>query len=157
MSSISAEERQQMLQSLGSDNKTVLLTVVLKQQPESAAAVNFIPTLRDELAKAQGLQPTLAGSTILVGGTSASLYDLSLTITNQFSNIEMLVIIGIFVVLMIVLGSLLLPVFAIVSIAMSISWSFAMTVLVFGNWLGKPVLFIIPLILFVMLMGLGMD
>jgi RND superfamily putative drug exporter len=157
MSSISAEERQQMLQSLGSDNKTVLLTIVLKQQPESATAVNFIPTLRDELAKAQGLQPALAGSTILVGGTSASLYDLSLTLTGQFDNIVMLVVIGIFIVLMIVLGSLLLPAFAIVSIAMSISWSFAATVLVFGSWLGKPILFIIPLILFVMLMGLGMD
>ena len=58
---------------------------------------------------------------------------------------------------MIVLGSMLLPAFAIVSIAMSISWSFAATVLVFGVWLGKPILFLIPLILFVMLMGLGMD
>ena len=157
MSSISAEEQQQMLQSLGSDNKTVLLTVVLKQQPESASAVNFIPTLRDEIAKARSLQPALTGSTILVGGSTASTYDLSTYTTGQFNNIELLVIIGIFVVLMIVLGSLLLPAFAIVSIAMSISWSFAATVLVFGVWLGKPILFMIPLILFVMLMGLGMD
>jgi RND superfamily putative drug exporter len=156
-SMISAEERQQMLQSLGSDNRTVLLTVVLKQQPESAAAVNSIPTLRDELATAKDLQPALAGSTILVGGSTASLYDLSLTLNSQFNNIELLVIIGIFVVLMVVLGSLLLPAFAIVSIAMSISWSFAATVLVFGVWLDKPILFIIPLVLFVMLMGLGMD
>ena len=157
MSAITAEERQQMLQGMGSDNKTILLTVVLKQQPESSAAVNFIPTLRSELATAQGLQPALAGSTVLVGGSTASLYDLSLTLNSQFNLIELEVIIGIFVVLMIVLGSLLLPAFAIVSIAMSISWSFAATVLVFGVWLGKPILFIIPLILFVMLMGLGMD
>ncbi len=155
--SLPVEQRQQMLQSVGSDNKSVLLTVVLKQQPESAAAVNFIPTLRDEVSQAQALQPALVGSTILVGGATASIYDLSLTTTGQFNNIEVLVVVGIFVVLMIVLGSLLLPAFAIVSIAMSITWSFAATVLVFGTWLGKPILFLIPLILFVMLMGLGMD
>ncbi|OPY29723.1 MAG: MMPL family protein [Methanomassiliicoccales archaeon PtaU1.Bin030] len=68
-----------------------------------------------------------------------------------------MVIIGIFLVLMIVLGSLLLPAFAIVSIAMSIAWSFAATYLVFGLWLDAPLLFLVPLILFVMLMGIGMD
>jgi uncharacterized membrane protein YdfJ with MMPL/SSD domain len=156
-SSLSAENLQQMLQSLGSDNKTVLLTVVLNQQPESSAAVNSIPTLRNEIAAAKSLQPALASSTILVGGSTASVYDLSLTLTGQFNNIEIIVVIGIFIVLMMVLGSMLLPAFAIVSIAMSISWSFAATVLVFGVWLGKPILFLIPLILFVMLMGLGMD
>ena len=40
---------------------------------------------------------------------------------------------------------------------MSIAWSFALTYLVFGTWLGMPILFIVPLILFVMLMGIGMD
>ena len=156
-SALSSEDRLQMLQSLGSDNRTVLLTVILKQQPQAAASVNFIPTLRSEIAVAKGLQPELSGSTILVGGSTASLYDLSLSLSGQFNSIELIVVIGIFVVLMIVLGSMLLPAFAIVSIAMSISWSFAATVLVFGVWLGKPILFLIPLILFVMLMGLGMD
>ncbi len=156
-SALSSEDRQQMLQSLGSDNRTILLTVVLKQQPQAAASVNFIPTLRNEIAEAKTTQPALVGSTILVGGSTASLYDLSLSLSGQFNNIELIVVIGIFVVLMIVLGSILLPAFAIVSIAMSISWSFAATVLVFGVWLGKPILFLIPLILFVMLMGLGMD
>jgi putative drug exporter of the RND superfamily len=156
-SALSSENRQQMLQSLGSDNRTILLTVVLKQQPEAAASVNFIPTLRNEVAEAKTTQPALAGSTILVGGSTASLYDLSLSLSGQFNSIELIVVIGIFVVLMIVLGSILLPAFAIISIAMSISWSFAATVLVFGVWLGKPILFLIPLILFVMLMGLGMD
>ena len=146
-----------MLQSVGSDGKSVLLTVVLKDQPEKASTVNFIPTLRSELAEAKAQQPALASSTILVGGTSASLYDFSLDLNQQFTNIEIVVVIGIFIVMMIVLGSLLLPLFAVLSIAMSISWSFALTAVVFGSWLGKPILFIIPLILFIMLMGLGMD
>jgi RND superfamily putative drug exporter len=161
LSAMPEEQRAQvvssMLQSVGSSNKTVLLTVVLKEQPQSADSVSYMATLRDEIAVEQSLQPDLAASTILVGGNTASLYDLSTSITQQFTNIEIIVVVGIFIVLMIVLGSLLLPLFAVVSIAMSIAWSFALTYLIFGTWLGKPILFIVPLVLFIMLMGIGMD
>jgi RND superfamily putative drug exporter len=161
LSSMSAEMRQQletaMLQDLGKDNSTVLMTIVLKEEPQAASAVNYIETLRTELADAKAGIPILAGSEILVGGSTAALYDMSLSTTHQFTNIEILVVIGIFIVLMIVLGSILLPAFAVVSIAMSISWAFAATTLVFGTWLGRPILWLIPLILFVMLMGIGMD
>ncbi len=146
-----------MLQSVGSSHKTVLLTVVLKPEPQSNEAVNYISTLREQVAGVKAVEPELAGSTILVGGSTASLYDLSTSISQQFNMIEIIVVIGIFIVLMIVLGSLLLPLFAVLSIAMSIVWSFALTYLVFGTWLGVPMLFIIPLVLFVMLMGIGMD
>jgi RND superfamily putative drug exporter len=146
-----------MLQSVGSSNKTVLLTVVLKPEPQSNEAVNYISTLRSQVEDVKAVEPELAGSTILVGGSTASLYDLSTSISQQFNMIEIIVVIGIFIVLMIVLGSLLLPLFAVLSIAMSIVWSFALTYLVFGAWLGLPMLFIIPLVLFVMLMGIGMD
>ena len=146
-----------MLQNVGSSNKTVLLTVVLKAEPQSNLAVSYISTLREMVKHTQAVEPELAGSTILVGGSTASLYDLSTSISQQFSLIEMIVVIGIFIVLMFVLGSLLLPLFAVLSIAMSIVWAFAITYLVFGSWLGIPILFIVPLVLFVMLMGIGMD
>jgi RND superfamily putative drug exporter len=146
-----------MLQYMGTDNQSVLMTVVLKDEPQKASAVDYIPTLRADLAEAQALQPALADSTILVGGSTAILFDMSTSISQQFTSIELIVVIGIFVVLMIVLGSILLPAFAIVSIAMSISWAFAATTLLFGTWLGVSILWIIPLILFVMLMGIGMD
>jgi RND superfamily putative drug exporter len=45
----------------------------------------------------------------------------------------------------------------VISILLSISWAFAVTVGVFGYGLGQPILWIIPLILFIMLMGMGMD
>jgi RND superfamily putative drug exporter len=131
--------------------------VVLKAEPQSNVAVSYISTLRELVKDTQAVEPELAGSTILVGGSTASLYDLSSSISQQFSMIEMIVVIGIFIVLMFVLGSLLLPLFAVLSITMSIVWAFAITYLVFGSWLGVPILFIVPLVLFVMLMGIGMD
>jgi len=146
-----------MLSCLGKDNRTVLLTVVLADQPQSNEAVQFISTLRADLAEAKANEPMLATSDILVGGTSAALYDTSVFTAREFTNIEILVVIGIFIVLMIVLGSILLPTFAVISIAMSITWSFALTYLVFGTWLNLPVLWLIPLILFVILMGIGID
>ena len=161
LSALPAETRAQiegtMLQYVGNENTSVLLTVVLKDQPQKVSAVNYMATLREELADAKALQPILATSTILVGGSTASLYDIGLSTTQQFTNIEVIVVFGIFIVLMVVLGSLLLPAFAVASIAMSITWAFAGTTLVFGDWLGKPILWLIPLILFVMLMGIGMD
>ncbi|MDD1743045.1 MAG: MMPL family transporter, partial [Methanomassiliicoccales archaeon] len=125
-----------MLQSVGGSNDTVLLTVVLKPEPQSNEAVSYISTLREKVADVRAAEPALAGSTILVGGSTASLYDLSTSISQQFSMIEIIVIVGIFIVLMFVLGSLLLPLFAVLSIAMSIIWAFTLTYLVFGTWLG---------------------
>ena len=161
MSTMSPTQRAQltseMLQFVGKDNNCVVLTVVLKDQPESSAAVNYIPILRDDLASIKPSQNILSNSTIFVGGSTAQLYDTSVVTNQQFTLIGVLVIVGIFVVLMLVLGSLLLPTFAIVSILMSITWSFALTTLLFGFILGKPILYLVPLILFVMLMGIGMD
>ncbi|MDW5562878.1 MAG: MMPL family transporter [Methanomassiliicoccus sp.] len=161
LSALSAEDRAtvqaKMLEDLGKDNKTVLMNVILKDEPQSADAVGYMSELRTELSNAQAGLPALVDAKVLVGGETATMYDMSLSTSQQFANIEMLVVIGIFVVLMIVLGSLLLPAFAIVSIAMSISWAFAATTLLFGVGMGKPILWMIPLILFVMLMGIGMD
>ena len=146
-----------MLQSLGKDNSSVMLTVILKEQPQSANSVGFIPTLRNDVNEAKATQPALTTTSIQVGGSTASLYDMSQSTSREFTNIEIMVVVGIFMVLMVVLGSLLLPAFAVLSIAMSITWSFTLTSFLFGSVLDKPVLWLVPLILFVLLMGIGMD
>ncbi len=146
-----------MLSALGEDNRSVLLTVVLSEQPQSAASVAFISDMREELVDLKAQEPQLANSEIYVGGVTAALYDTAEYTDSEFFKVEILVVVGIFIVLMIVLGSILLPAFAVISIAMSISWAFALTYFVFGTLLSLPVLWLIPLILFVMLMGIGVD
>ena len=146
-----------MLESLGSDRTSVLMTVILKEQPMSVDSVNYIPVLRERIAEVHETLPELAGSEVLVGGSTATNYDLSLDTNEQFRIIEVAVIVGIFIVLLLVLGSLLLPAFAVISIAMSITWAFALTWLLFDVWLGMSILWMVPLILFVILMGIGMD
>ncbi|MCK4366428.1 MAG: MMPL family transporter, partial [Thermoplasmata archaeon] len=67
------------------------------------------------------------------------------------------VVIGIFVLLLFVLGSVLLPLRLILTILLSITWTLAVTMVLFQVLIGIPVLWMMPLILFVIAMGLGMD
>ncbi|QLH74672.1 MAG: MMPL family transporter [Methanomassiliicoccales archaeon] len=142
---------------IGTDGSTVLLEVVLKDQPMSKASVDFITELRGQVSEIKQAEVALASTEIYVGGSTAMMGDLSENMNKEFNNMELIVVVGIFLVLMLVLGSLLLPLFAIISILMSIMWSFALTVLVFGELSAVPILWMVPMILFIMLMGIGMD
>ena len=122
--------------------------------PESMDTVRVI---RDDLATLKATDATASSAEIYVGGSSAVIYDLKIDLDRQFATMEIIVVIGIFIVLLLVLGAVLLSLFAIVSIMLSITWAFAATVGIFGYALGEPILWIIPLILFIMLMGIGMD
>ncbi len=146
-----------MHQSIGIDNRTALITVVLEDGPMASRSLDTVAELRTLLADTMTQYPLLSSAEMYVGGSTAVIYDLKIDLDEQFRTMELLVVIGIFIVLLIVLGAVLLSLFAILSILLSISWAFAATVLLFGYGLGEPILWLIPLILFVMLMGIGMD
>jgi putative drug exporter of the RND superfamily len=143
--------------SVGLNNKTVTLSVVMEKEPFTTASLLTIPKLRKEVHDMKGSDPLLGSATIYVGGSSASMNDMKETMDKDLFNMRVVVIVGIFILLLVVLGSVLVPIEAIISIALSITWTMAATMLVFQIVVGIPVLFLIPLILFVILMGLGMD
>ena len=146
-----------MLQCVGVDGRTVLFTVVLEDGPMAPVSLDTIEKLRVELAALKASDGAISSAAIYVGGSTAVILDLKNDLDQQFTQMEVMVVIGIFIVLLIVLGALLLSLFAIVSIMLSITWAFAATVGLFGYALNEPILWIIPLILFIMLMGIGMD
>ena len=146
-----------MLGCVGIDGRTVLFTVILEEGPMAPKSLDTIPELRDKLAVMKASGGAISSAEIYVGGSTAIIYDLKIDLDKQFTRMEIIVVIGIFVVLLVVLGALLLSLFAIVSIMLSITWTFAVTVGLFGYVLNEPILWIIPLILFIMLMGIGMD
>ncbi|HUV62230.1 MAG TPA: MMPL family transporter [Thermoplasmata archaeon] len=161
LSALSAEARANtealMLQSIGIDGRTVLITVVLEGAPMAPGSLDTVEVLRGLMIALSSEDPTLSTSDVYVGGATAVIYDLANDLNRQFTVMEIVVVIGIFLVLLIVLGAVLLSAFAIISILLSISWAFAATVGIFGYALDEPILWIIPLILFIMLMGIGMD
>jgi RND superfamily putative drug exporter len=143
-------------QSIGTDNRTIMLTVILQDEPFTTKSINTIDRIR-ALDKQAATSIFGGSAVILVGGSTASMADVSRTVSNDFFTMRIVVLVGIYVVLMLVLGSLLVPLRLILTVLLNVSWTVALTMLVFQYANGVPVLWMMPLILFVVAMGLGMD
>ena len=144
-----------VLQSVGRDNKTVLFTINFRIDPYSPQAITDAQAIRQSLHSGYGPAQGVTG--VYVGGASGSILDTKNVFDSQFNSIVPIVAVGVALVLLVVLGSLFLPVFAVLSILMSIVWTLAATKLVFQQLYNYQILFITPFFLFVTLLGLGMD
>jgi RND superfamily putative drug exporter len=142
--------------SIGMDNRTVMITVVLQDEPFTTKSIHSIDTIR--ALDPQAENNIFGGSAvILVGGSTAAMFDVSGTVSQDFLTMRVVVLIGIYVVLLLVLGSLLIPLRLILTVLLNVTWTIAMTMLIFQFGFGSPVLWMMPLLLFVVAMGLGMD
>jgi RND superfamily putative drug exporter len=144
-----------IMQSVGSDNRTVLVAANYGINPYSTAAISDAQALRQQLHKGFDSAPNVTG--LYFGGASGSILDTKDFFDSQFNTIVPTVAVGVAIVLLVVLGSLFLPVFAVVSVLMSIVWTLAATRLVFEQLYNYQMLYLIPFFLFVALLGLGMD
>jgi putative drug exporter of the RND superfamily len=144
-----------MLSAIGADNQSALITVKFTVDPYSSEAMNNAIDLRAELHQDYDNAANVTG--VYLGGTTGEILDTRTQFENQFATILPIVALGVGIVLFIVLGSLILPIFAVISVLMSIVWTLALTVIVFQSAFNFGLLFITPLILFVLLLGLGMD
>ena len=144
-----------ILQSVGKDNKTVLFTVGLSISPDSTRGISDAQSMRQALHSHYGSSPGVTG--IYFGGEGGSILDTKNVFDSQFNSIVPIVAVGVALVLLVVLGSLFLPLFAVLSVLMSIVWTLATTEVVFGQFYSFQVLFVTPFFLFVVLLGLGMD
>lgn len=142
---------------VGLDNRTVLLSVILVEEPFTPTSLDTVKELRTVLHGRAAADPDLAGADLYVGGQTALTIDFSSDMDNQFLNMRVLVTLAVYLVLLFVLGSYLLPLAAVASVAASITWAYAATLFFFQDVFNLEVLFLIPLILFVLLMGIGMD
>ena len=150
-----AQTKAAILQSVGKDNTTALLTFRFRIDPLSTSALNDAQAMRDYLHANYDAKPDVAK--VLMGGASGGILDTRAVFQGQFDLVVPLVAIGVVLVLFIVLDSLVLPLFALVSVLMSIIWTLALTEVVFKGLYNYDLLFITPLFLFVTLLGLGMD
>jgi putative drug exporter of the RND superfamily len=144
-----------ILNTIGADNKSALITVKFTVDPYSSTAMNYAKDIRSTIHQDYDGAANVTG--IYLGGTTSSTLDTKDVFQNQFNAILPIVALGVAIVLFFVLGSLILPLFAVVSVLMSIVWTLAITVLFFQSAFSYGLLFMTPLILFVLLLGLGMD
>ena len=92
-----------------------------------------------------------------ITGTAAVMYDISKDVSDEFTIIEVLVVVFIILLLFVVMRSYIIPFRSVFTILMSICWTLTMTHIVFSVVLGVDVTWLIPLILLVICLGLGMD
>jgi RND superfamily putative drug exporter len=157
MTRLTPQQKLAIRGSIGQDNQTAMVTVLFGDEPFTQNSLNTVSQIRSLVTSLQSSDASLAQDTILVGGASASTLDFANDTVNQFNTMRVLTVAAIFVVLLVVLGSYPLALTGILSIGLSITWAYAATLLFFNNVLQSGVLFIIPLILFLLLYGIGMD
>ena len=92
-----------------------------------------------------------------VTGTAAVMVEISNEMNSQFLKIELTAVILIILLLFFVMKSYLTPIRSVVTIFMSVIWTVAITHLLFTNILHEGVLWMLPIILLVICLGLGMD
>jgi len=142
---------------VGKDHRTVRLLAVLRDRPFSREAIAASDGVGTVGQGATASDAAFAGAEVYFGGVTAVLNDVRDSTNRDLQIMALVVVAGLFIVLLLVLGSVLIPVRAILTILLSISWTLALTILLFHFLRGIDVIFILPLALFVMAMGLGMD
>ncbi|MFP4171099.1 MAG: MMPL family transporter [Methanomassiliicoccales archaeon] len=154
-SDITAQQYRHLMRGMVGENDTsVLVTVVLTAESFAPESIDLVTEVRQVLSS----QASLGGvqATYVAGGT-ANMYDISTMVQEDFDTMRWVVVGGVYLVLLVVLGSVLIPLRLILTILLSISWTIALTMLVFIHLVGTPILWLMPMIVFVVTMGLGMD
>lgn len=132
----------------------IKMTVMLEDVPTSDKSMSTIGEIRSIVSEDKNAD--LIGATYVTGSTALT-YDVSQVVSDEFFLIEVLVMVLIFILLFFVMKSYLTPLRAILTIVMSIVWTLGLTHLLFAGVLGIPVYWILPIVLFVVCLGLGMD
>jgi RND superfamily putative drug exporter len=140
-----------------SDKTIARIDVVLSGDPRSVETLDTVARLRDAVEK-NIESSTLAGSSHYVGGESAVRADIMLTNDADFGRVVGLSIAGILVVIIILLRSLLAPLYMVATVLLNYG-----TTLGIATWLFLDVMkqnsmiYMIPLFIFVILVALGAD
>jgi RND superfamily putative drug exporter len=154
-------EQQAMIRSmkpfLGSDGRSAMVWADLASEPYSDQAIATVAQIRANVNVLKSQVPLLASSTLLVGGATASVSDLATSSGSDYFNLTALVLVGVFIVLLVALGSVFTPIRLIFTILLSISWAMAATVYFFKTYFSTELIWILPIMLLVIMVGLGLD
>ena len=142
---------------LGSDGKSAMVWANLSNEPYTDQAISTLMKVRQNISLLQANDKLLSSSTMLVGGETASVADLASSSAADYLNMTVLVLVGVFIVLMIALGSIFTPLRLIFTILLSISWAMAAVIYIFHTYIGMELIWILPIMLLVIMLGLGLD
>lgn len=142
---------------VSADKTTTRLDVILTDDPYSNEAFKTVATVRETLH--QTLSETeLESAANFVGGPTAEFTDIQDVMNKDFNKVMVIVIIGVLIVLIILLGSLIAPLYLIATVLLSYGATIGIVTWLFQDILGHGgISYIIPILLFVLLVALGAD
>lgn len=143
--------------SIGQNAKTMLITIVLEEQPFHANAMKKVTEIRELVKDKKAQIESFRDAEFYFTGSTAGMQDVKAVMDHDFPVMMLIVLAGAYIVLLFVLGSVLIPLRLIGVTLMTATWSLALTMFVFTIILNQPLLWLMPLILFVVLVGLGLD
>ncbi len=142
------------------DRTATQLTVLLSTDPYSLHTADIIDNLKEELdtVAAQVGQDNGRTYRAYIGGVPVMSHDLKRTVERDFGKVRAVVVAGVFLVFAILLRSLVAPIYLVLSVLLSYGTTMGLTTLIFQDLSGyEGVNYIIPIIIFVLLVALGAD
>jgi len=139
------------------DGLSTRFLVSIHADPYSKEAFRIVEDIRKALAEISSSKINGLGVEFYVGGLSANYRDIAYIVGMDFRFLTIVVIIGIILLLMIALRSVLIPLRLEITILLSIVWAVAISMLFWQFAESLKLAWFIPLFLFTVLNGLGMD
>ena len=139
------------------DEEIALVELILKDNPYGSEAMDSIPELRT-LADRIESEFRLGEGQILIGGETSEQYDTRLVGDRDTNLVLPLILLAIFIVLMLLLKSLVAPIYLVATIAFTYFSTLGLSMLIFKFGLNHEVITpSLPFFLFVFLNALGVD
>jgi RND superfamily putative drug exporter len=153
---------------LSADGRASQLSLVTADEPYSPEAFETVGRVRALLAgwtadaegSASGASEQGPGiiAAALVGGPTATSADVQAATTEDFKLVGLITVLGVFVVLALLLRSLVAPLYLVGSVLLSFGTTMGVATVIFQGILGQDGLnYLVPLIVFVLLVALGSD
>ncbi len=141
---------------VGPDGSVGRIYVVAADDPYSTVAFETVDRLRDAVSgQIEGMPEE---TTVLVGGSTAEFTDIRTTMDGDFRSVAVVTVIGVLLVLVVLLRSLVAPIFLVATVLLSYGTTLHVAGGLFEGVLGHGGMnYFLPLLVFVLLVALGSD
>ena len=140
---------------VGTDGRTVIFGITTDVGGFSSGAIAVMSQVEQRVVGYESAHPDI--TSVYYGGAAQETADYSALVASTTEYMLIGAAIGLFVMLLLILGSAFVPALALGTIGLSILWGWAGTYLAVGIAEGEVLLFTLPLILLILVLGLGMD
>jgi len=142
-----------LLSDIGKDNRTVVVNIGLKDDPQSQAAIDVLLNIESRVNSLS----LPSGTQIYYGGSTQATLDSQSFIDGIIPQVILTLAVAIYIILLLQLRSAFTPLRLIFTILCSVAFSLAVLVLAFYYALSLPIFDFAPLFVVVTMLGVGID